>query len=350
MAERGRPQGPGRRQPLGRHPPAPLPAPGTLGHRPVPEGRVDPPDRQPQAPPRPLPVPLRPVQRLDPAGPPGDRGVQRLDGRLRGVLRQAGRRALHRRHAPHDEYREDPPDRVPRRTVPLRGRLPADVRGIRPPRGGDRRPLHGPVHLRRTCHRLARQQQHRRVDLPPAASGAVPRALLDRRHGRHRRHLGDPRPLRPLHAVRHPGLRRRPGQLLLLRGLDHRRPRRGLRPRLPHRGHRPAPDGTELRARRDRPHDESAGRGERRGRALPGACHRPQGGRLHGHRPVERAEDRRRDGGRGGAGQCRDAAVRPGDRYLDKYYSDAWLVEQGLDIEPYTAAIESLLRTGSLLG
>ena len=29
----------------------------------------------------------------------------------------------------------------------------------------DRRPLHGPVHLRRARHRLARQQQHRRVDL-----------------------------------------------------------------------------------------------------------------------------------------------------------------------------------------
>ena len=36
----------------------------------------------------------------------------------------------------------------------------------------------------------------------------------------------------------------------------------------------------------------------------------------------------------------------PGDRYLDKYYSDAWLAEQGLDIAPYTAAIESLLATG----
>ena len=36
----------------------------------------------------------------------------------------------------------------------------------------------------------------------------------------------------------------------------------------------------------------------------------------------------------------------PGDRYLDKYYSDAWLAEQGLDIEPYTAAIASLLETG----
>jgi cysteine synthase A len=36
----------------------------------------------------------------------------------------------------------------------------------------------------------------------------------------------------------------------------------------------------------------------------------------------------------------------PGDRYLDKYYSDAWLAEQGLDIAPYTAAIASLLQTG----
>ena len=36
----------------------------------------------------------------------------------------------------------------------------------------------------------------------------------------------------------------------------------------------------------------------------------------------------------------------PGDRYLDKYYSDAWLAEQGLDIEPYTIAIDTLLETG----
>jgi cysteine synthase A len=36
----------------------------------------------------------------------------------------------------------------------------------------------------------------------------------------------------------------------------------------------------------------------------------------------------------------------PGDRYLDKYYSDDWLAGQGLDITPYTATIESLLATG----
>ncbi len=37
----------------------------------------------------------------------------------------------------------------------------------------------------------------------------------------------------------------------------------------------------------------------------------------------------------------------PGDRYLDKYYSDAWLAEQGLDVTPYTQAVETLLRTGA---
>src|SRR5690606_25445963 len=36
----------------------------------------------------------------------------------------------------------------------------------------------------------------------------------------------------------------------------------------------------------------------------------------------------------------------PGDRYLDRYYSDAWLAAQGLDIAPYADALHSLLRTG----
>ncbi|WP_188286017.1 PLP-dependent cysteine synthase family protein [Streptomyces sp. CBMA29] len=37
----------------------------------------------------------------------------------------------------------------------------------------------------------------------------------------------------------------------------------------------------------------------------------------------------------------------PGDRYLDKYYSDAWLAAQGLDIAPYAAAIDAFLADGS---
>lgn len=35
-----------------------------------------------------------------------------------------------------------------------------------------------------------------------------------------------------------------------------------------------------------------------------------------------------------------------GDRYLDKYYSDTWLKEQALNIEPYGAKIEGFLKTG----
>ncbi|WP_225446916.1 PLP-dependent cysteine synthase family protein [Streptacidiphilus sp. PB12-B1b] len=37
----------------------------------------------------------------------------------------------------------------------------------------------------------------------------------------------------------------------------------------------------------------------------------------------------------------------PGDRYLDKYYSDAWLAEQGIDIAPHAAAIAAFLATGA---
>ncbi|MFJ3705744.1 MULTISPECIES: PLP-dependent cysteine synthase family protein [unclassified Streptomyces] len=37
----------------------------------------------------------------------------------------------------------------------------------------------------------------------------------------------------------------------------------------------------------------------------------------------------------------------PGDRYLDKYYSDDWLREQGLDIRPYTGTIDHFLATGT---
>jgi len=36
----------------------------------------------------------------------------------------------------------------------------------------------------------------------------------------------------------------------------------------------------------------------------------------------------------------------PGDRYLDKYYSDAWLAEQGIDIAPHAAAIDRFLSGG----
>ncbi|NEA54438.1 PLP-dependent cysteine synthase family protein [Streptomyces sp. SID13666] len=38
----------------------------------------------------------------------------------------------------------------------------------------------------------------------------------------------------------------------------------------------------------------------------------------------------------------------PGERYLEKYYSDEWLAAQGIDIAPFTARIEHFLTTGEL--
>jgi cysteine synthase len=40
----------------------------------------------------------------------------------------------------------------------------------------------------------------------------------------------------------------------------------------------------------------------------------------------------------------------PGDRYLDKYYSDDWLAAQGLDIEPYSRTLSTFLATGDWAG
>jgi cysteine synthase A len=40
----------------------------------------------------------------------------------------------------------------------------------------------------------------------------------------------------------------------------------------------------------------------------------------------------------------------PGERYVEKYYSDAWLAGQGIDIGPYAKRLEDFLRTGRLGG
>lgn len=38
----------------------------------------------------------------------------------------------------------------------------------------------------------------------------------------------------------------------------------------------------------------------------------------------------------------------PGERYVEKYYADAWLVGQGIDIAPYVERVENFLVSGSL--
>ncbi len=48
----------------------------------------------------------------------------------------------------------------------------------------------------------------------------------------------------------------------------------------------------------------------------------------------------------GRAGSVVALICDPGDRYLDKYYSDSWLADQGLDITPYVQALERFLEEG----
>ncbi|MFF4215010.1 L-cysteine desulfhydrase Cds1 [Streptomyces nondiastaticus] len=50
--------------------------------------------------------------------------------------------------------------------------------------------------------------------------------------------------------------------------------------------------------------------------------------------------------GNGTKGSIVTLICDPGERYLDTYYSDAWLAEQGLDIGPYAGAITTFLATG----
>jgi cysteine synthase A len=38
----------------------------------------------------------------------------------------------------------------------------------------------------------------------------------------------------------------------------------------------------------------------------------------------------------------------PGERYVEKYYADAWLAAQGIDIAPYVERVENFLVSGSL--
>ena len=76
-------------------------------------------------------------------------------------------------------------------------------------RARNRRPLPRSIHLRRTRHRLAREQQHRRIDFHADSAGAASGARMDRlqpRYRWHRRHAG---PLRALSPPRHPRAMRR---------------------------------------------------------------------------------------------------------------------------------------------
>jgi cysteine synthase A len=53
---------------------------------------------------------------------------------------------------------------------------------------------------------------------------------------------------------------------------------------------------------------------------------------------------------RGERGSVVGLLCDPGERYVEKYYSDRWLAAQGLDIAPYLERLEAFLATGSLSG
>lgn len=51
---------------------------------------------------------------------------------------------------------------------------------------------------------------------------------------------------------------------------------------------------------------------------------------------------------RGERGSVVTLLADPGERYLDRYYDDAWVASMGLDLAPYAARFDEFLRTGHL--
>ena len=252
----------GRHQPLGRHAPARLPAAARVGDRPLPEGRVGAPHRVAEAPARPLAVPLRALQRLDHRGHDDRRGLQRLHGRLGGLLRPAARAAVRRGHAGLHQPGEDRADRVPGRRVPPGGR-PArrsydEARRLAAERGGhflDQFTYAERAMDWRGNNNIAEsifgQMALERHPVPGLGGG----------RRRDRRDQRDHRPLRalsggyatrlcvvdPEDSVFYPSWTRRPVGL--------------HRPAVAHRGHRPAAGGAVVPAGGRRPDDPGPGRG-----------------------------------------------------------------------------------------
>ena len=250
------------------------------------------------------------VQRPDRPAHDGGRGVIGFDRGLRGVLRAADRRAFRRGHAPIDLSREDRADRIPWRPLPPGGFA---VGGVRRGRGAGRtrrRALHGPVHLRRAGDRLARQQQHRRIDLRADAHRAVSGTDVDRRRRRHRRHQFDTRALCALPPLPDADRSRRSREFGVPRLLPERRRIDHAARGVAYRRHRPPARRAELQPARDRPFDPRAGRGFVCSRTVPRECARSQGRPVDGHGTDRLRAAAGRDEARAHRRRGRDAAVR----------------------------------------
>ena len=274
-----------------------------------------------------------------------------LDRGLRGVLRPAARAAVRRgdagarRRAEKIELIEFYGGRC--HLVDDPGH---DVRRGAAARRRDRRPLHGPVHLRRAGDRLARAT----TTSPSRSSSSSPRSgtrcptwvvvgagtggtsATIGRFVRYRRHDTQVCVVDPENSAFFDGWSTDD------RDVTHRPPARGSR--------------------------GSAGRGSSRRScptvvdamiAVPDAASiaamrwcsardRPAGRRLDRHRAVGRAAAGRVDarGGpsRAASSRCSATAASATPR---TYYDDAWLAAQGIDIAPYTATLEGFYETGT---
>ncbi len=210
-----------------------------------------------------------------------------------------------------------------------------------------RRALHGPVHLRRARDRLARQQQHRRVDLRADARRAASRCRAGSSSARGRA-----------------APRRRSGATSASRA-----PRRACAVVDPERSvfcdyyangdpTVTAEGGSDV---------EGIGRPRVEPSFVPGVIDRmirvPNAASYAAMRVLERLVGRRYGGStgtnfcgaleiacemaaRGEAGAIVTLACDAGDRYLDTYYSDAWLAAGGYDVAPHVERFERACATG----
>ena len=292
-----------------------------------------------QAPAGALAVPLRPVQRADPGGHPRRGGVVRLDGGERGVLRAPPRAAVHRRDGAHDLAVQDRAHRARGRPVRAGRRPRLGVRRRARARRGVRRALPRPVHLRRAGDRLARQQQHRRVDLRPAVDGALPRADSGWSSG------PAPAARRPRSAATSATAGWRPGCASSTR----RTPRSSPPSATPTAARRPAARGSRASAgrapsRRSCPtwstgwcRSPTPRRSPPRTSCAPAPASSP--GRRRAPRCTPRPSWPATCAAAGEAGSIVTLLCDDGVRYLDTYFSEAWVAAQGWDLAPYLAVL-----------
>ena len=226
-----------------------------------------------------------------------------------------------------------------------------DVCGERAPRRGTRRPLHGPVHLRRAGDGLARQQQHRRIDLQPDAHEEHPVPswiVVGAGTGGTSATLG-----------RYIRYRRLPTRLCLAdpeasvfhRHLADRARLQRLRAALRGRGHRPPALRAVLRAGTDRPRLCGARmrRASRPRASSPAASAAPAAAP-----PAPTSGRSRRSSARwcknGETGSVVTLLCDSGERYRSTHFDDAWLASRGIDIKPAEEAMERFFETGILAG